>query len=116
MSPAGDGSRTLYALIALCIANHMVLVGARIAMTLSALAQGAGAGDVGLLLALFALLPMLGGVAAGRWSDRVGVRRPMQVGSVLLAVATTLPCAIGGLWPLYVAAPLIGIAFTVFQV
>ncbi|MEO8849942.1 MAG: MFS transporter [Casimicrobiaceae bacterium] len=116
MSPAGDGSRTLYALIALCIANHMVLVGSRVAVTLSALAQGAGAGDVGLLLALFALLPMLGGVAAGRWSDRVGVRRPMQIGSVLLAVATTLPCAIGGLWPLYVAAPLIGIAFTVFQV
>ncbi|MEP7061239.1 MAG: MFS transporter [Betaproteobacteria bacterium] len=111
-----QATRTLYALIALCVANHMVLVGARVAVTLSALAQGAGPGAVGMLLALFAILPMLVAVSAGRWSDRAGVRNPMLVGSVLLAFGTTLPCALPGLWPLYVAAPLVGVAFSVFQI
>ena len=54
-----------------------------------------------MLLALFAILPMLLAVPAGRWSDRVGVRRPMLVGSVLLALGAALPCALPGLWPLY---------------
>jgi MFS family permease len=40
----------------------------------------------------------------------------MLVGSVLLACGAALPCALPGLWPLYVAAPLIGIAFCVFQI
>jgi MFS family permease len=111
-----NAGRTLYALIALCIANHLVLAGARVAVTLSALAQGAGAAEVGVLLALFAFLPMLVAVPAGRWSDRAGVRLPMLVGSVLLASGATLPCALTGLWPLYVAAPLIGVAFNVFQI
>ncbi len=116
MSAGTGDTRTLYALIALCIANHLVLVGVRVAVTLSALAQGAGAGTVGLLLALFALLPMLVAVTAGRWSDRAGVRAPMQIGSVLLACGAALPCALPGLWPLYVAAPLTGVAFSVFQI
>ena len=59
---------------------------------------------------------MLVAVSAGRWSDRAGVRRPTVVGSVLLAFGTTLPCALPGLWPLYIAAPLIGVAFSVFQI
>lgn len=117
MSEDSEGeTRTLYALIALCIANHMVLVGSRVVVTLSALAQGAGPAQVGVLLSLFAILPMLIAVSAGRWSDRAGVRLPMLVGSVLLACGAALPCALPGLAPLYVAAPLIGVAFSVFQI
>ncbi len=113
---ARRGTRTLYALIALCIANHIVLGGSRVAVTLSALAQGAGAGEVGVLLALYALLPMLIAVPAGRWSDRAGVRRPMLAGSVLLACGASVPCAITGMPPLYVAAVACGVAFSMFQI
>lgn len=115
MNPA-QARRTLHGLIVLCICNHVVLAGSRVAMTLAALAQGAQAADVGVLLALFALLPMLLSVAAGRHTDRVGVRQPMLVGSVVLAAATAIPCTFDGLAPLYVAAPLIGMAFNLFQV
>ena len=109
-------TQTLYGLIALCICNHMVLAGTRVVVTLAALAQGANAGEVGILLALFAVLPMLIAVPTGRWSDRVGVRLPMLVGSITLACGAAIPCALTGLWPLYVAAPLIGVAFSGFQV
>jgi MFS family permease len=107
---------TLYALVALGVANHMVLAGSRVAVTLSALAQGAGPAEVGVLLALFALLPMLVAVPAGRWSDRAGVRRPMQVGSTLLACGAALPCAMPGMPALYVAAAAIGLSFSLFQI
>ncbi len=108
--------RSLRGAVVLASCAHMVLAGSRVAVTLSALAQGAGAGQVGLLLALYALLPMMVSVWAGRWSDRVGVRTPMLAGCVLLACGAAVPCAVPGVAPLYIAAALIGLAFNVFQV
>jgi MFS family permease len=118
MRADGDraGKRTLYALVTLGILNHICLAGARVTVSLEALALGGDAAVVGMLLALFALLPMLIAVPAGRWSDRIGVRRPMLIGSAVLAVATALPALWPGLAALYVASPLIGVAFTAFQV
>ena len=40
---------------------------------------------VGVLMSLFALLPMVLAVSAGRWIDRVGPRRPLALGLSLLA-------------------------------
>jgi MFS family permease len=114
--PGRESTRTLYALITLGVLNHVCLAGARVAVSLEALSHGASAGIVGLLLALFALLPMLIAVPAGRWSDRHGVRRPMLIGSAALALATMVPALVPGLPALFVAAPLIGVAFTGFQV
>jgi uncharacterized protein (TIGR00297 family) len=48
--------------------------------------MGASPFTVGVLMALYALLPMLLAVAAGRLSDRVGTRRPMLIGSALIAL------------------------------
>jgi len=46
-------------LIGLGIANHVVLAGSRVAVTLYALSLGAGTATVGLLMALFGLLLLL---------------------------------------------------------
>jgi len=82
-------------LIALGICNHLVLTGARVAVSLDALSLGASAATVGTLLALFALLPMFFAIPAGRLADRVGVRKPMLAGSVGMAcgavIATVVP-------------------------
>ena len=59
---------------------------------------------VGVLMALYALLPMLLAVAAGRFSDRVGVRRPMLVGTAAIAVGAALPVALPGLPALFASA------------
>ena len=54
-------------LIALGIANHLVLTGSRVAVSLNALALGESAAMVGGLMALFALLPMFLAIPAGAW-------------------------------------------------
>jgi MFS family permease len=110
------GNPTLHALIALGILNHIVLAGSRVTLTLEALRLGASAATVGVLLALYALLPMLSSVAVGRLSDRIGVRKPMLAGSCGMAVAAAVPIVVPGLPGLFIAAALLGIAFILYQV
>ena len=103
-------------MIALGIVNHIVLAGNRISVSLEALHLGASAAVVGMLLALYALLPMMSAVAVGRLSDRVGVRRPMLIGSIVLAAGTALPALVPGFAALFVSASIVGIGFMLFQV
>ena len=103
-------------LIALGVANHLTLNGMRVTVSLDALALGASAATVGSLLALFALLPMFLGIAAGRLADRIGVRKPMLAGSIGMAVSAIIPTVLPGLPALFVAAALSGVSFMAFQV
>jgi MFS family permease len=103
-------------LIALGICNHLVLTGARVAVSLDALSLGANAATVGSLLALFALLPMLFAIPAGRLADRVGVRGPMLAGSIGIACGAVIATAVPGLPALFVTAVLLGLSFMAFQV
>lgn len=107
---------TLYALISLCIFNHAALAGSRVTVSLFALWHGASALTVGTLMALYALLPMFLSISAGRLSDRIGVRKPMLVGSIGVALGTGLPFIVPTLGALYLAAVLIGVGFMLFQV
>ncbi|MEO6564897.1 MAG: MFS transporter [Casimicrobiaceae bacterium] len=107
---------TFVALIALAIANHVVMAGNRVAVSLHALHLGASTAVVGILLALYAFLPMLCAVAAGRLSDRIGVRRPMVLGSLALAVGALLPALRPGLPALVASATIVGVSFMLFQV
>jgi MFS family permease len=109
-------SRTLAALIALGICNHVALSGARVAVSLDALGRGASPLTVGALVSLFALLPVFLAVSVGRLADRIGVRQPMLWGSAGTAAGAALPFAVPGLPALFVAAALIGAAFMLFQV
>lgn len=106
----------LVALIALGIANHTALAGSRVVVSLEALRLGASTAVVGVLLALYALLPMLFAVATGRLSDRVGVRRPMLAGSVALVAGSALPALVPGFTALFVSAAVVGVGFMLFQV
>jgi predicted MFS family arabinose efflux permease len=103
-------------LIVLGIANHLTLNGMRVTVSLDALALGASAATVGGLLALFALLPMFLGIAAGRLADRIGVRKPMLAGSIGMAASAVIPTVLPGLPALFVAAALSGVSFMAFQV
>jgi MFS family permease len=109
------GRRTLNYLILLGIANHAVLSGSRVTVSLAALDKGATPLTVGTLMALYALLPMVLAVAAGRFSDRVGVRRPMLIGTAAIALGAALPFAVPGLPALFASAPILGTGFMVFQ-
>jgi len=109
-------TRTLAALIPLGIANHSVLAGSRVVVSLDALSMGASPFTVGVLISLYALLPMLLAVAAGRLSDRIGTRWPMLVGSAVIGVGATLAFAVPGLPALFGSAMLIGFGFMAFQI
>jgi predicted MFS family arabinose efflux permease len=67
---------------------------------------------VGVILALFSLVPMLVSLRAGRWVDAVGPQRPTLVGALLILGGTILPSmfsyAAADLAPLLVSASLIG--------
>jgi len=66
-------------------------------------------------MALFALVPALLAVRAGRWLDRVGPYRPLMLGTVLMTAGALLPAAFpyatADVAPLLVAASLLGTGF-----
>ena len=107
---------TLAALVTLGTINHVVLSGSRVTITLQALREGASTATVGVILALFALLPMLCAVAAGRLSDRIGIRKPMLGASIGLVAGTLLPLVFTGLPVLFASACVIGLSFMFGQV
>jgi len=108
--------RSLVALIAIGIANHSALAGTRVTVSLDALARGASPAVVGVLIALFALLPAIFAVAVGRFSDRVGARAPIVVGSIGVATGALLPFAWPGLPALFASSAVVGLMFMTFQV
>jgi MFS family permease len=108
--------RTLYLLIFVTLLNHSVFAGTRVAASLYAIHLKATPFTVGALMALYALLPMFFAVSMGRWTDRVGSRPPMLIGSVAIASGASLPFLWPGMPSLYVASVLIGSGFMMYQV
>ena len=108
--------RPLPLIIILMVLDHIAFAGSRISVTLYAIHQGASALTVGTLLALFALLPAILSVAAGRWIDRVGIVRPMQIGSIAVGVGALLPFLWPGMAALYAACVIVGLAFMLVNV
>lgn len=115
-APRRREPRTLGVLIGLGIVNHVVLGGSRVTVSLDALARGASTFTVGTLVALYALLPMLFAIGAGRVSDRIGVRRPMLLGSAGLMGGALVPVLVPGLPALFVSAAVVGVSFMTFQI
>jgi predicted MFS family arabinose efflux permease len=98
--------------ILMVVVAHIVFTGARVTSSLYALANGASTFTVGVLMALFALIPMLTAVRAGKWLDRVGPHRPLAASSALILLGIVLPAAfpypVADLGPLLVGVALIG--------
>ena len=113
---AGHDTPTLAFLILFGIANHSVLTGSRVIVSLNALSSGASPFTVGVLMSLYSVLPMFFAVAAGRLSDRIGTRRPLGAGAAVIAVGAALPVAIPGLPALYASATLLGVGFMAVQI
>ena len=103
-------------LCVLAMLNHVALTGGRITVSLTALQMGLSTFKVGTLVAVFAVLPMLFSVRAGRWVDRVGIVRPLVTGTTLVAVGTALPFLSQTQFALLVASCCIGIGFMLHQV
>lgn len=106
---------TLYLVISLAFLTHLGFAGSRLAVPLLAVDQGAAAFVVGTVMALYAALPAVLALPAGRLLDRLGFRLPLLCGSIGICAALLLPF----LWPsvttLYLATTLLGLSFMTFQ-
>ncbi|HYH40376.1 MAG TPA: MFS transporter, partial [Burkholderiales bacterium] len=91
-------------------------IGSRVVASLLALKLGANAFTIGLLIGVYAVFPLLLGVYSGRIADRLGARRPMLFGIVMLATGLVLPAIWTTLPTLFVSAVLIGTGFVFFNV
>jgi len=100
----------------MAVLTHMAFVSARMTGSLYALAYKASTFTVGVMMALFALIPMLIAVRAGRWLDEVGPFRPILTGILMMLGGMVLPAAFpyatSDVAPLLVAAALIGTGAT----
>ena len=106
----------VYLAVLLSVLQGISMRGAKILVSLSALAAGASPFEVGVLAAMFAAFPLLLAVYAGKISDRIGVRQPILGGSLVMALGILVPLAIGGLPGLIVGSALIGLGHIFFHV
>jgi MFS family permease len=76
---------------------HACMTGMRLATPLLALQQGYSTMAVGVLLALFSLTQVFMAIPAGRFTDRHGLKRPVQIGVVMACVGAGLAVV----WPVF---------------
>ena len=100
----------VYLILLVVLCNITCLRASRMLVSLYAIDLGAEQYVSGRVIALYALLPALLAVFAGRLSDRIGPRWPMLGGSVGVVAGLVIPW----LWPtlpaLCVSAALFGAA------
>jgi MFS family permease len=103
-------------IIVLSIAIHSCYLGSKVVLSLFALELGASQFIVGVLAALYAVLPLLLGVYSGRIADTRGMRLPLMIGSACTGFAMLT----GFLWQqlsgLVAVSILVGAGFVFFNV
>lgn len=107
---------TIYLLVLFAVLNTTALKGSKVLVALYASDLGADLFSIGLLASLYGLFPLLLAVYAGKVSDRFGVRWPMALGSLGLALGLLLPFLTRSLYILYLSPAVIGLGHIFFQV
>jgi MFS family permease len=110
------GGPSVLFVVVLSVLTNVALRGARVLVSLSALHLGANSFMVGVLAALFSVFPLVLAVYAGKVSDRVGVRAPIVLGSLGMALALLLPALHENLFLLLACPTLIGLGQIFVQV
>ena len=89
--------------------------GARVVVSLAALADGASPAMLGVIAAATVAAPTLLAVHAGKAADRLGPRVPLLAGSAVMTLALTVPALVTGLPALFVAVVVLGLGQIVFH-
>jgi predicted MFS family arabinose efflux permease len=87
-----------------------------VTVSLAAIALGASPFTVGVLVSLFAVVPMVAAVSMGRLVDRVGVRGPLAAAAAVVAGGLVLAFAVPTLPTLFAMSPLIGTGFMLLHI
>ena len=106
----------IYVIVVACVLIHAGFGGAKVALPLHALHLGLDAFTVGIMMALWALCPMLIALYVGRLVDRIGPRVPMLAGTVGVVASLLVPFFFPSTIALYVMSIAVGTAFQFFFV
>lgn len=112
----GNTRMVLYIVLLLTFLTHMGFAGSRVAVALFAVDQGATPFVVGTVVSLYALIPIVLALPAGRMTDRLGFKIPMVFGTSGVCVALLVPAIWPSLTVLYFTASLLGVSFMAFQI
>ena len=107
---------SIYMVVLITVLTHTAFNGSRVTVSLYAIQLHASPLTIGTLMSIYALLPMLLAVSAGRLTDRIGVRYPLMAAAATVSLGCALPFFWESLAALYVAASLIGTGFMMFHV
>lgn len=111
--PIGLRGSTVVALVVAQVGLHGCLNGVRMSIPLQAVGQGYSPGLIGLLMALFAVFPVLFALPAGRLADRRGYHFPVRIGLGLCCAGAVVAALSHDVWGFGVAAALTGLGSAV---
>ena len=106
----------VYVVLAIVLLNMIAYRGSKVVVTLFAIELGAAQYVIGIMIAMYAVFPMLLGLYAGKLTDRLGVRTPMLGGTLGVITAFLVPCVFPNVVALYVSAVLIGASWVFYNV
>ncbi len=106
----------IFLVLLVVLLNMSAFRGSKVLVSLFALELGSGQIMLGVIVALYSLCPMLLALYAGKLSDRFGVRWPLALGSLGIALSLVLPGVLPSLPMLYVSALLIGASHVFYNV
>lgn len=95
---------------------HLGFAGSRIVVALFAVDQGATPFVVGTVVSLYAAIPVVLALPAGRMTDRLGYRIPILIGTCGICAALLSAYFWPTLTTLYFTASLLGVSFMTFQI
>ena len=101
----------LAAVMLIAALGPATFLGSRLVATLQALQLGADTVTIGMLTALYGLLPIFLGQLTGRVTDRIGVKLPLFIWGLILFVAQVIPWLHLSIATLAASALLVGFAF-----
>ncbi len=107
---------SIHMVLFVVLLNMSAFRGSKVLVSLFALELGAPQIMLGVIVALYSLCPMLLAVYAGKLTDRIGVRWPLVLGSVGIALSLLLPGLLPSLNMLYVSAFLIGASHVFYNI
>ena len=106
----------IWLVVILCFLTFGSFIGVRVLMSLYALELGASQAAVGVLIASFAIFPLMMSVYAGRVIDRMGAFWPVFGGMAGFCAGVMIPFCFPVLPALYVSALVSGLSLVFFGV
>ena len=103
--------KPIYYLTAFSFVNHTALAAARVLVALYGVFLGASATVIGILVALFALLPMLAAVPMGRLADRRPARGLLTLLTLMMSAGLLVPFFWQHTAALFVTGTMVGGAY-----